>query len=117
VVGGTDYWAMIVQAHEIHHTGITRHSRLAISAFTRAAFRRAELGKSQQDVARDVGTTRQHYSAIERGLHVPTPRTALAIARALECEPQEIFPINVSGATATAAPDETADVTGRRGSG
>jgi DNA-binding XRE family transcriptional regulator len=52
----------------------------------RVAERRAELGLSQQDLARLVGTTQSAIARLERGGRPPRIDTLLKIAEALDCE-------------------------------
>lgn len=48
-------------------------------------------GLSQEELARQVGTTRQTISALERGRSIPSVSLALALARALDCSVEELF--------------------------
>jgi transcriptional regulator with XRE-family HTH domain len=50
------------------------------------AERRAQLGLSQQDLARLVGTTQSAIARLERGGRPPRIDTLLKIAEALDCE-------------------------------
>jgi transcriptional regulator with XRE-family HTH domain len=50
------------------------------------ADRRAQLGLSQQDLARLVGTTQSAIARLERGGRPPRIDTLLKIAEALDCE-------------------------------
>ena len=52
----------------------------------RVAERRAQLGLSQQDLARLVGTTQSAIARLERGGRPPRIDTLLKIAEALDCE-------------------------------
>jgi DNA-binding XRE family transcriptional regulator len=45
--------------------------------------KRTELGLTQSDLARSVAIQRSHLSDIERGIHLPNPRTRLALEREL----------------------------------
>jgi transcriptional regulator with XRE-family HTH domain len=50
------------------------------------AERRGQLGLSQQDLARLVGTTQSAIARLERGGRPPRIDTLLKIAEALDCE-------------------------------
>jgi len=61
------------------------------------AIRRLELGLSQADVAAAAGIYREHLSRLELGKRQPRPQTAEALARALQCDPADLFPPARSG--------------------
>lgn len=48
-------------------------------------------GLSQEELAAQVGTTRQTISSLERGTSLPSVTLAIAIARALDCTVEELF--------------------------
>lgn len=58
---------------------------------TRILARRLQLKMSGYRLAKTVGTTPSHIQRIERGEHVPNVRLGLAIARALEADPGELW--------------------------
>ena len=54
--------------------------------------RRLRRGLSQEELAAELGVSRQTVSAIENRQSVPSVRLALAIARALQATVEELFP-------------------------
>lgn len=56
--------------------------------------RRAAAGLSQGDLAARVGVSRQAIAAIEAGRQVPSTVRALQLARALNCDVNELFQIS-----------------------
>ncbi len=52
---------------------------------------RLELGLSQEELARKVGTSRQTIIAIERGVFNPTAKLALLLCYALDKKFEELF--------------------------
>ena len=52
---------------------------------------RFAAGLSQEELAAQVGTTRQTISALERGTSIPSVGLALALARALGYTAEELF--------------------------
>jgi len=46
--------------------------------------KRIELGLTQTELAQGIGIHRSHLSDIERGIHLPHPKTRLALEKALE---------------------------------
>lgn len=55
--------------------------------------RRKELGIKQREVSEKVGISRGSYSAIERGLRLPSLEVAQRICLVLEMSVNEAFPI------------------------
>ena len=53
--------------------------------------RRQELGLSQEDLAKKVGTTRQTIISIEKNVFCPTARLALLLALALNTKFEDLF--------------------------
>lgn len=53
---------------------------------------RIAAGFTQEGLAERAGITRVTISALERGEHVPQLATARALAAALDCGPDELFP-------------------------
>lgn len=53
---------------------------------------RTAQNKSQKAVAEQAGVSRITFGCIERGEHRPKVDTALAIARALNVEPRDLWP-------------------------
>jgi DNA-binding XRE family transcriptional regulator len=62
-------------------------------SFSRSPLGNARLcaGLTQEELAVQVGTTRQTISALERGKAIPSVSLALALARALDCSVEELF--------------------------
>ena len=52
---------------------------------------RGRIGKSQQELARAAGVTRQTIGGIESGQYAPSAAVALKLARALGCRVEELF--------------------------
>lgn len=52
---------------------------------------RADLGWTQEDLARAVGVTRQTILAVEKGGYEPSVRLALELARALSVCVDDLF--------------------------
>jgi putative transcriptional regulator len=52
---------------------------------------RADLGWTQEDLARAVGVTRQTILAVEKGGYEPSVRLALELARALSVRVDDLF--------------------------
>ena len=52
---------------------------------------RVKAGLKQEDVAKQVGVSRQTINAIEKGDYNPTINLCLAICRALECTLDQLF--------------------------
>ncbi len=52
---------------------------------------RAERGWTQQDLADQVGVSRQSINSIENGRYVPSLPLALAFARVFGCATDDIF--------------------------
>jgi len=75
-----------------------RHRVVASSLGKLMRARRAALGLSQEDVAREAGLSTYAYSCMERGLTPggrdanPTIRTLLRVFAALDIEPPELPP-------------------------
>ncbi len=58
----------------------------------KARIRRKRLGLSQQEIERRTGIDQAHYSRIERGkIKMPGVHYAVLIARALECDVEDIL--------------------------
>ncbi|MBI3977035.1 MAG: helix-turn-helix domain-containing protein [Chloroflexi bacterium] len=57
----------------------------------RVRARRVERGLSQQQLAVEVGVTRQALGAIEAGRYVPNTAVALRLAQALACRVEDLF--------------------------
>lgn len=55
------------------------------------AARRKQLELSQQSLAKVAGVKQQTISVIERGLRSPTDHVRIALAKALQCQVEEIF--------------------------
>ncbi len=53
--------------------------------------RRVELGMTQPELARRVGTHRPLVARFEKGIHVPSLDTLFAYAEALDLEPEEVI--------------------------
>ncbi len=61
-------------------------------AFGRAVkARRAELGITQEDLAHKGEVARSFVSGLERGEKAPTVRTVWKLARALDCNPSDLW--------------------------
>jgi len=58
------------------------------------ALRRLTLGYRQEDLGALAGIHREHVSRLERGLNRPRVDTAMRLARALDCTPMDLFPLN-----------------------
>lgn len=56
--------------------------------------RRLRLGLSQEELAAELGVSRQTVSSIENRQTVPSVRLALAIAGALHATVEELFPVD-----------------------
>jgi transcriptional regulator with XRE-family HTH domain len=56
------------------------------------AVRRLTLGLLQTEVAERAGVGRDYISRLERGEHQPSLAVARALAVALDCHPDDIFP-------------------------
>jgi predicted transcriptional regulator len=54
--------------------------------------RRLTLGLTQDAVAAGASLSRTHLARLERGEFDPKLGTARALSRALDCEPDDIFP-------------------------
>lgn len=52
---------------------------------------RAERGWTQQELADQVGVSRQSINSIENGRYVPSLPLALTFARVFQCTTDEIF--------------------------
>lgn len=63
----------------------------AVRLENRLKVARAELGLSQEQLARLAGVTRQTISSIETGQYVPSALLAFVLARRLEKPVQELF--------------------------
>jgi ribosome-binding protein aMBF1 (putative translation factor) len=53
---------------------------------------REQKGWTQQELAQKSGLPQSHISKLETGLHSPSNRTLVTLAKALEVEPAEIDP-------------------------
>ena len=53
---------------------------------------REKAGMSQVELARRARMASQNLSAIERGRLAPWPKVERSLARALKCNPGELFP-------------------------
>ena len=52
---------------------------------------RSDSGKTQAQIAREVGVTARAYQYYESGERIPGVNTALSIARALGCSVEDLF--------------------------
>jgi DNA-binding XRE family transcriptional regulator len=66
---------------------------------TQIADNRRRAGKSQADVAGEVGIGRTHFSQIERGEVLPSVLLARRIAEALDCTIDDLWPQNAGEAS------------------
>lgn len=53
--------------------------------------RRLQADRTQEDLAKGVGVTRQTIIAIEKGNYTPSVLLALRLARILECSVEDLF--------------------------
>ena len=53
--------------------------------------RRLQADRTQEDLAKGVGVTRQTIIAIEKGNYTPSVLLALRLARILECTVEDLF--------------------------
>ena len=63
----------------------------AVRLENRLKVARAELGLSQEQLARLAGVTRQTISSIETGQYVPSALLAFVLARRLEMPVEQLF--------------------------
>ena len=56
--------------------------------------RREELGLSQMQLAEKVGVNQTAISQWERGVSMPTLPKALALASALNCKIEDLYPLS-----------------------
>jgi transcriptional regulator with XRE-family HTH domain len=63
----------------------------------RIAVRRQELGLTKTEVARRVGTSKQHYGRLESGETGLDPTWLKKLAKALSCRPVDLLPELASG--------------------
>ncbi len=52
---------------------------------------RAELGWSQQRLGDELGVSRQTINSIEKGKYDPSLKVAFMLARAFDCQIEDIF--------------------------
>jgi DNA-binding XRE family transcriptional regulator len=71
--------------------------------------RRLELGLRQEDVAQIAGLARETIVRLEAGTAEPSWRTATKLARALDCQPDRIFPFDDESPAANGALEEDGD--------
>lgn len=61
-------------------------------AFGRAVkARRAELGRTQEDLSEAGGFGRSFVSSMERGEKAPSVKTVWRLAQALDCKPSDLW--------------------------
>lgn len=53
--------------------------------------KRKEKGFSQEQLASMVGVSRPFISQMETGEHLPSIKTAMALAKALDCSVEDLF--------------------------
>jgi len=53
--------------------------------------RRLQRGLSQEELASQVGVSRQSINAIERGRYIPSLPLALRMAQLFDCPTEELF--------------------------
>lgn len=62
---------------------------------TKIKYLRQELGINQQDLAKEVGVTRQTINALENGRYNPSLLVAYKITKILKCEHiEDVFILN-----------------------
>ncbi len=58
--------------------------------------RRVYKGLTQQALAERAGISRRTVCSLENGASYPSMRVAVQLCRALECEFEEVFPLELS---------------------